>query len=412
MTFADDDAAAALEAQALRLDATDPLGAYRDRFVHHDEVVAYLDGNSLGRPLKATRERLGRFVDDVWGARLIRAWDEGWMNEAFALGDHLGKVALGAAAGQVVVADSTTVLLYKLIRAAVDARPERREILADVENFPTDRFVLEGIAAERGLTVQWISPDPHTGVTAEQVRAAVGEDTALVLLSHVAYKSGFIADLSAITRIAHQAGALVLWDLCHSAGAVEIGLDEHEVDLAVGCTYKYLNGGPGAPAFAYVATRWQGRLRQPIQGWFGASDPFALGPAYVPAPDVRQFVSGTAPILGLQPIHEMAALIEEAGLARIREKSVLLTEFAIAYAERRLVPLGVHIATPRDATRRGSHVTLEHPRFRELVAELWARGVIPDFRPPEGIRVGLSPLSTSFSEVARGLGVLTELMSR
>jgi kynureninase len=398
--------------RAAALDAADPLAVYRDRFVRHDEVVAYLDGNSLGRPLAATGDRLARFASEVWGARLIRAWDEGWIDEAVTLGDRIGAVALGAAPGQVVVADSTTVLLYKLVRAAVDARPDRREIVADVENFPTDRFVVEGIAAERGLQVRWITPDPALGVTPDQVEEVAGPDTALVLLSHVAYKSGYIADLPAITRIAHDAGALVLWDLCHAVGAVDVQLDAHGVDLAVGCTYKYLNGGPGAPAFAYVAERWHGRLRQPVQGWFGAADPFEMGADYVPAPGIRQIVSGTPPILGLQPIHDMIALIEEAGIGRIRQKSMLLTRFVIDYAEDRLAPLGVRIATPRDAARRGSHVTLEHAGFRELTGELWRRGVIPDFRPPHGIRIGLSPLSTSFAEVARGLDVLTELVGR
>jgi kynureninase len=193
---------------------------------------------------------------------------------------------------------------------------------------------------------------------------------------------------------------------------VDVQLDAHGVDLAVGCTYKYLNGGPGAPAFAYVAERWHGRLRQPVQGWFGAADPFEMGADYVPAPGIRQIVSGTPPILGLQPIHDMIALIEEAGIGRIRQKSMLLTRFVIDYAEDRLAPLGVRIATPRDAARRGSHVTLEHAGFRELTGELWRRGVIPDFRPPHGIRIGLSPLSTSFAEVARGLDVLTELVGR
>jgi kynureninase len=401
---------AAFVARAAVLDAADPLASFATRFVQHDEVIAYLDGNSLGRPVAATRERLERFVEQEWGERLIRAWDEKWIDGALDLGDRLARVALGARAGQVVVADSTTVLLYKLVRAAVDAQPGRREIVADTENFPTDRYVLEGIAAERGLTLRWITPDPDAGVTVEEVRAAVGADTALVLLSHVAYKSGYIADVPAITRVAHEAGALVLWDLCHSAGSVPVHLDDDEVDLAVGCSYKYLNGGPGAPAFAYVAERLHGRIRQPVQGWFGAADPFAMGPGYEPASGIRQIVSGTPPILALQPIHEMVALIDEAGIDRIRAKSVQLTAFVIDYADTVLAPLGVRVATPRDPERRGSHVTIEHPDFRAMTARLWERGVIPDFRPPRGIRIGLSPLSTTFGEVARGLGVLRELL--
>lgn len=405
------DGQADFDDRAAALDAADPLADFHDLFVQHDGVVAYLDGNSLGRPVAATAARLERFVEREWGERLIRAWDEQWIDAAVALGDRIGRVALGAAAGQTVVADSTTVLLYKLVRAAVDAVPERREIVADVENFPTDRYVIEGVAAERGLTVRWITPDPAAGVTADEVRAVVGPQTALVLLSHIAYKSGYVADVAEITRVAHEAGALVLWDLCHSAGAVPVHLDDHGVDLAVGCSYKYLNGGPGAPAFAYVAERLHGRLRQPVQGWFGAADPFAMGPGYEPAPGIRQIVSGTPPILALQPIHEMVALIERAGIERIRAKSTQLTDYVIAYAEQLLVPLGVRVATPSDPERRGSHVTLEHPEFRDVTAELWRRGVIPDFRPPQGIRIGLSPLSTSFGEVARGLAVLREVLA-
>jgi len=397
--------------RAAELDAFDPLAAHRDAFVATDGVVAYLDGNSLGRPLKTTRERLAGFVDGAWGDRLIRAWDEGWMDAPTELGDTIARVTLGAAPGQTVVADSTTVLLYKLVRAAVDAQPGRTEIVVDSDNFPTDRFVVEGVAAERNLTLTWIRPDADAGVTPDQVRAVVSDRTALVLLSHVAYRSGQIADLPAITAIAHEAGALVLWDLCHSVGSVELALDEHDVDLAVGCTYKYLNGGPGAPAFAYLARRHHDRLRQPIQGWMGAADPFAMAEHYEPASGVRQLVSGTPPIVGMLPMRDMLALIDQAGMPAVRRKSVALTAFATEVADQLLAPLGVRVASPRDPAARGSHVTLDHPEFRRVTAELWQRGVIPDFRPPHGLRVGLSPLSTSFAEVAAGLSAVADLLS-
>jgi len=397
--------------RAAELDAADPLAGHRSAFVTTAGVIAYLDGNSLGRPLHATRERLTRFVDGPWGDRLIRAWDEGWMEAPTELGDTLGRVVLGAAPGQTVVADSTTVLLYKLVRAAVDAQPGRSEIVVDTDNFPTDRFVVEGVAAERGLTLTWIRPDAAAGVTADQVRAAVSDRTALVLLSHVAYRSGQIADLPAITEIAHQAGALMLWDLCHSVGSLELALDEHQVDLAVGCTYKYLNGGPGAPAFAYLAHRHQDRLQQPIQGWMGAADPFAMAERYRPAAGVRQLISGTPPIVAMLPMRDMVALIEQVGMPALRRKSVALTGFAIEVADELLAPYDVVVASPRDPEVRGSHVTLDHPHFRQVTAELWARGVIPDFRPPHGLRVGLSPLSTSYAEVAAGLSVVADLLS-
>ncbi|MBA9005800.1 kynureninase [Thermomonospora cellulosilytica] len=414
MTF--DDVAtrvpAAIRERAAALDAADPLAGYRAAFIESQDVVAYLDGNSLGRPLKATRANLTRFVDGPWADRLIRSWDEGWMNAPTELGDLIGRVVLGAGPGQTVVADSTTVMLYKLVRAAVDARPGRDEIVIDSENFPTDRFVVEGVAAERGLTIRWIHPDPAAGVRTEQVRAAVGPRTALVLLSHVAYRSGYLADLAAITAVAHEAGALMLWDLCHSAGAVELALDEHEVDLAVGCTYKYLNGGPGAPAFGYVARRLQDRLRQPVQGWMGAADPFAMGDRYEPATGIRRFISGTPPIVGMLPMRDMLELIDEAGMPAIRAKSSKLTSFAIEVADELLVPLGVRLASPRASGERGGHVTFDHPDFKRVTEELWARGVIPDFRPPHGLRVGLSPLSTSFSELAVGLTMVAEVLTQ
>ncbi len=404
-------AAADWAARAAELDAADPLASYRDAFVSTDDVISYLDGNSLGRPLRATRDRLAAFVDGVWGDRLIRAWDEGWMDAPTDLGDTIARTTLGAAAGQTVVADSTTVLLYKLVRAAVDARPGRTEIVIDTDNFPTDRFVVEGVAAERNLELTWIRPDPDAGVTADQVRAAVSDRTALVLVSHVAYRSGHIADLPAITAIAHRAGALVLWDLCHSVGSVEVSLDEHEVDLAVGCTYKYLNGGPGAPAFAYLARRHHNLLRQPIQGWMGAADVFAMGERYQPAEDVRQLVSGTPPILGMLPMRDMLALIDEVGMPAVRRKSVALTGFAVEVADALLASYDVRLVSPRDPASRGGHITLDHPDFRRVTAELWERGVIPDFRPPHSLRIGLSPLSTSFAEVAAGLSVVAELLS-
>jgi kynureninase len=389
--------------EAAALDEADPLGQYRDHFVRPDGVVAYLDGNSLGRPLATTRDRLREFVDGEWGERLIRAWDEHWMDRPTELGDAIGRVVLGAAPGQTVVADSTTVLLYKLVRAAVDARPGRTEIVADTENFPTDRFILDAVAAETGRTVRWITPDPATGVRVQDVRALLSERTSLVALSHIAYKSAYIADLPAITAAAHDAGALVLWDLCHSAGAVEIGLDAAGVDLGVGCTYKYLCGGPGAPAFAYVAAALQPELVQPIAGWMGHAEPFAMGPSYRPAPGIRRFISGTPPILGMLPLQDMLALLEKVGMPAVREKSVRLTEFAVAIADEVLAPAGVVVASPRDPAVRGGHVTLEHDVMERVVGRLWERGVIPDFRRPRGLRAGLSPLSTGFTEVALAL---------
>jgi len=402
----------ATAAPAAALDAADPLARFRGRFLDPagENIVAYLDGNSLGRPLAGTPEKLAAFIGTEWGGRLIRRWDESWMQEPLRLGDRLGEVILGAGPGQTVVADSTSVMLYKLLRAALDASPGRDEIVVDRDNFPTDRFLVEGIAAERGARIRWIEPDPKAGVRPGDVTAAVGPSTAVVVLSHVAYRSGFLADAAAVTGAAHDAGALVLWDLCHAAGAVPVRLDEWGADLAVGCTYKYLNGGPGAPAFGYVRTGLQQRLQQPLWGWMGADDPFGMSAHYRPAGDVRRFLTGTPPILAMQPLKHMVELIAEAGMDAVRAKSVLLTERAIALTEELLVPLGVELSSPRDPAERGSHVTIDHPRFRDVVALLWERGVIPDFRPPHGLRIGLSPLSTSFAELQAGMEAIREAL--
>ena len=391
-------------ARAAELDAADPLAGLRSRFVLDGDVVAYLDGNSLGRPLRVTAEALAAFTAHDWGTRLIRSWDEQWVDLPEALGNRLGTLLLGAGPGQTLVGDSTSVLIYKLARAAVDAaEPARVEIVVSDDDFPTDRYLLEGIAAETGRTLRWIPTDPAGGVSPEQVAAAVGPRTALVVLSHVAYRSGFLADATANTRLVHDAGALVCWDLCHSVGSVPVALDAWGADLAVGCTYKYLGGGPGSPAFAYVASRHQGVLRQPVQGWFGRADPFAMAAGYVPAPGLRQFLSGTPPVLAAVPLRVGLDLYAEAGIEAVRAKSQALTAFAVEIADEVLAPLGVTVASPRDPARRGGHVTLRHPRAREVVEELWRRGVIPDFRAPDGIRIGLAPLSTSFTEVAAGL---------
>lgn len=396
---------------AAALDAADPLAPHRSRFVGADSALVYFDGNSLGRPLATTGPRLAAFVESAWGGRLIRGWDEAWLALPTQVGDEIGRICLGAAAGQTVVADSTTVLLYKALRAAVAARPGRTEVVVDTDNFPTDRYVAEAVARERGLTLRWIEADPESGVTADQVAEVVGPDTAVVLLSHVAYRSAWLADAPAITALVHDAGALVVWDLSHSGGSVELALDAWEVDLAVGCTYKYLNGGPGAPAYLYAAARLHDALEQPIAGWIGHADPFAMGPEFTPAPGVRRMISGTPPVLGMLAMQDMLALLDEVGMPAVRAKSVALTRFAIERAEELLAPLGVALASPRDPARRGGHVTLRHPAMREVVAALWAQDVIPDYRDPGGLRIGLSPLSTSFAEVEDGLQRVREVLA-
>jgi kynureninase len=371
----------------------------------------YLDGNSLGRLPLSTVSRLERVIASEWGKSLISSWGKGWMDLPVTVGDRIGAVALGAAPGQVVVGDSTTVCLYKLAVAALDARPERTEIVTDIDNFPTDRYVFEGLAGARGLSVRWLEVDPAAGPTAADVAALIGPRTALVSFSHVSYRSAHIAPMAEITALAHEAGALTLWDLSHTAGAVPVALDDDRADLAVGCTYKYLYGGPGAPAYMYVRSELQERLHQPIWGWLGRRDPFEMEPGFVPAAGIRGWLSGTPPVLGLAAVEEGVRVVGEAGMRPIREKGIALTELAISLADERLARAGVRVASPREAARRGAHVALAHPDARRLCTELGERGVIVDFRAPDVIRMGLSPLTTRFVDVWDAAEVLATLLA-
>ncbi|MBI0378166.1 kynureninase [Streptomyces albiflaviniger] len=400
-------------ADAQLLDRDDPLALFRDRFLPIDDssVIAYLDGNSLGRPLRRTMELLEELVTSQWSSRMIRGWQDGWLELPERIGDLLGSTALGAGPGQVILADSTSVCLYKALRAALSLRPGRTEIVTDTDNFPTDRYLVESVAREAGLTVRWITSDPAAGVTAQQVAEAVGERTAIVTLSHVAYRSAFIADMRAINEIAHAAGALVVWDLCHTVGSVPTHLDSAGSDFAVGCTYKFLNAGPGAPAFVYVRAEHQSALRQPIPGWMGAADRFAMAPEYRAAPGVRAMLSGTPAVTGLAGVAAGAELLAEAGIERVRAKSTALTQLAIALCDAWLVPLGFTVASPREDALRGGHVTVSHPRAEEIATVLIENGVIIDFRTPDGIRIGLSPLSTSFTELWAALDRTRDLAS-
>ena len=395
-------------AHAAELDAADPLAGYRDRFALDDRSLIYLNGNSLGAPPLATMRRLESVIRSEWGGALARSWDH-WVDLPGRAGDLVGTL-IGAAPGQVVVTDNTTVNLYKLACAALDARPGRHAIVTDQDNFPSDRYVGEGIAAQRGTRLRMLATDIDEGLAPDAVREAVDEDTALVSLSHVAYRSGALADMAAITKIAHEAGALMLWDLCHSVGAVPVELDACDADLAVGCTYKYLNAGPGAPAFLYVSARLTEVLRQPIWGWFSQRDQFAMGPRYDPAAGIAKFMTGTPSILGTAAVEEGARLLLEAGLDAMRAKSVQLTSYLIDLADAWLVPLGCALATPRQAARRGGHVTFCHSRAEQIVGQLAAANIVTDYRTPDRFRFGLSPLTTRFTDVWTAVGASRDII--
>jgi kynureninase len=391
------------------LDRADPLAGFRERFVLADPQRIYADGNSLGRLPRETVERLESLVLE-WGEHLVGGWKD-WIELPAQVGDGIGEV-IGARARETLACDSTTVNLYKLASAALDLRQERRVVLIDEHDFPTDRYVLEGIAASRGLELRRMTTDPVAGPTVDDVtRAAAARDVALVTLSHVSYRSGALADLPAITEAVHDAGALMLWDLSHSAGAVPIRLSESGADLAVGCTYKYLNAGPGSPAFLFVRADLQERMRSPVWGWFGQRDQFTMGARYEPAAGIERFLAGTPPILGLTAVQAGVELVLDAGLERLREKATALTDLLVALHDERLRPLGFRLNTPRNPVRRGAHVSVGHEDGWRLCRALIERAeVIPDFRPPDTVRLGFAPLYSRFVDVWDAVDRLAHLV--
>jgi kynureninase len=394
---------------AQTLDAADQLARFRDRFVQPDwDDLIYLNGNSLGPLPVRTQARIAELVDQEWGVGLVRSWDK-WIHLPRQAGDMVGELLLGAAPGQVIVCDSTTINVYKLAWAALDFRPGRDVIVTDDDNFPTDRYVLEGVAAQRGCELRLIHTDIDEGVTIEGLAAALDDRVAVVELSHVAYRSGALADMAQLTELIHRAGALAMWDLCHSVGAVPVELDAAGADLAVGCTYKYVNAGPGAPAFLYARDELQHQLQQPIWGWFGQRDQFEMGPRYEPAPGISKFLTGTPDIMGTVAVEEGARLLAEAGMPQLRAKSIALTDYLIALADEWLAPLGFVVASPRAAARRGGHVSLRHDDARQLSQALLRTGVVVDYRTPDRIRIGPVPLFTTFGQIWDAMDRLREI---
>jgi kynureninase len=398
--------------RAEALDAADPLACFRALFVHADAPRIYLDGNSLGRMPVAAAERIDAVVRR-WSTDLVAGWHD-WIDAPIATGDLLATSVLGARPGEVLACDSTTVNLYKLVHAAIAVRPGRPVLLTDRDNFPTDRYVLEGVAAARGLGLRMLACDPVDGPQAGEIAEACrAGDVALVVLSHVAYRSGARADVRRITEAARAAGTLVLWDLSHSAGSVPIELDRSGAELAVGCTYKYLNAGPGAPGYLYVRRELQEALRSPIQGWFGQRDQFAMERQYEPERGIRRFLAGTPPIVGLAAVDVGAELVGEAGIGQIEVKAARLTKLAIDFADAELAPLGFELGTPRRADARGAHVSLRHAdAWRICRALIDQAQVVPDFRGPDSVRLGAAPLYTSYAELIEALVRLRDLVAR
>jgi kynureninase len=387
----------ALAAEARARDAADPLAGFRARLVVPAGRI-YLDGNSLGLLPKTTPARLARVAEAEWGEALVASWNSaGWIEAPARIGAMIAPM-IGAAADEVTVCDSVSVNLFRLVVAALRLRPGRRVVLVEAEDFPTDHHVAEGAARLMDAEVR--------AVRRADLPGALGPDVALLLLSHVHYRTAAVHDLAALTAAAHAAGALILWDLSHSVGAVEVALGA--ADMAVGCGYKYLHGGPGAPAFAFVARRHQPMLDQPVTGWMGHAEPFAFQGRYVPAPGVRRLLAGTPPILAMAALEEGVALVAEAGPARLAAKARALGDLFIACLDALGCP-DIRLVSPRAG--RGGHVTFAHPHAWPLVRALDANGVTGDFRAPDGARFGFAPLGLSFVDVVHAAEILEEVLA-
>ena len=391
---------------AENLDTSDPLASYRERFVITDPELVYLDGNSLGRMTHASLECVRQVAEKEWGSDLIRGWNNNWWEAPVRIGEKIARL-VGAAPGQMVACDTVSINLFKLASAALALRPGRTRIITDTLNFPSDLYILQGLVRSLGgrhSILRFGSPDGDITPDLKALAAAIDDSTALLTLSHVTFKSGYLYDMAAVTELAHRHGALVIWDLSHSAGAVPVALDDCNADFAIGCTYKYLNGGPGAPAFIYIRKELQEQVVSPICGWWGQNAPFAFGLDYEPAPGVARFLTGSQPILSLLAMEAALDPLLEAGLEALRAKSLRLSEYLINLSDTRLSPLGFRLGSPRNTERRGSHISLRHPEGyrinRALIEEM---KVLPDFREPDNLRLGLTPLYTSFSEVWEGV---------
>jgi kynureninase len=378
---------------------------FRDRFTIDDPELLYLDGNSLGRLPKWTVEVMRDLVERQWGSRLIRGWGEGWLEMPSRIGDKIGRL-IGAGPGEVVACDSTSVNLYKLAHAVL-AGTERRRIVTDRANFPSDLYLLQGLAAQFPGTEIVYAEDEE----AASIEALLDERTALLTLSHVAYRTGRLHDMERLTAAAHAVGAMTLWDLSHSAGAVPIDLEGTRADLAVGCSYKYLNGGPGGVAYLYVRRKHQETLRSPIQGWFGQRDAFAFDLEYAPKVGIERFLAGTPPVLSLAAVEPGVDLLLEAGMDRVRAASLALTKRLIEGVDSRLARYGFEVLTPRGAEHRGSHVTLGHPEaWRINQALIREMKLIPDFRAPDGLRLGVAPLFNVAEEIDLAIDRIVTVM--
>ena len=399
---------------ALELDQNDPLAGYRSKFVITDPNLCYLDGNSLGRLPHATVKAVSDFLSQEWGNEVVTGWSH-WIDEAQVAGDLLGRAVLGAGPGQVLVCDTTSVNFYQLCVAAIKARPGRKTVITDAANFPTDRYILKGIAEQFGLKLIIIdNEDPaiveNELITAELLEKYMSEDVAMVTFEVIQYRSGARTDIQSVTDLARSYGALVVWDASHAAGAIEMNFDACGVDLAVGCTYKYGNSGPGSPAWLYVNKKIQKELQVPILGWFGNEDQFGMGPDFVKAEGIRGFQIASPSIIGIRGVQVAFAMIEEAGIDVIASKAAIGTQMMIDLYDEWLAPLGYTLLTSRNPKERGGHISIGHPEAARICVALRKfANVIPDYRTPNAIRLAIAPLPTSYVEVWDGFQRIRDL---
>ncbi|MFM2020099.1 MAG: hypothetical protein RL718_680 [Actinomycetota bacterium] len=423
MSLRIDPQAAVQRSYAETLDANDPLRSFKSEFVIKDEDLCYLDGNSLGRLPKKTIEQVNHFLESEWGTELVDGWSH-WIDQAQPAGDLLAKTALGAGPGQTLVVDTTSVNFYQLCLAAIKARPGRKTVIIDSANFPTDRYILAGIAESHGLNLVTLDTDgsggpgavkiqsEHELVDPSELEKVMTEDVALVTLQAINYRSGCRQPMKEINALAKRFGSLVLWDCSHAAGAIELEFEKNDVELAVGCTYKYGNSGPGSPAWLFVATHLQRALRTPIQGWFAQDKQFEMGAFFEPAETIRRFQIASPSIIGIRGVEVAFEMIGRAGISEIAKKAALGTDLMIALYEGWLKPLGFGLGTPPDSSKRGGHIILTHPDAKLIAFALRKlKNVIPDYREPNAIRLAISPLPTSYVEVYDGFERLRDLVA-
>ena len=402
-------------AYALELDKNDPLAHFKSQFVVTDPEMCYLDGNSLGRIPKATITAINEFMVE-WGAEVVTGWGH-WVDEAQPTGDLLGQAALGAGPGQILVCDTTSVNFYQLCLAAVHARPGRKTIITDAANFPTDRYILDGIAKQFGLKLVLIDNEDsviatHERITTQVLAPYLNDDVALVTLQVIQYRSGARTDIKSITDQVRAVGGLVVWDASHAVGAIELNLDANGVDLCVGCTYKYGNSGPGSPAWLYVSKKIQKELQVPIQGWFAQDAQFEMGPVFERAQNIRGFQIASPSLMGIRCVKTSFSMIKEAGINAVAQKAAVGTQMMIDLHDAWLAPLGFELNTSRDPKERGGHISLVHPDAAQIcVALREISNVIPDYRTPNSIRLAISPLPTSFVEVWDGFARMRDLVA-